>query len=53
MDRIPDPSPQRVIADELDGPLVDRQVHASGILVALAEHGYTVVSVLEPDEDES
>jgi hypothetical protein len=43
-------TPTQVVADELDGPAYDRQVHAQEILTALAEHGYAVVSWLEPAE---
>lgn len=43
-------SPRQVIADELDGAEDMRLAWAGGILAALAEHGYAVVSTAEPDD---
>ena len=44
-------SPQQVIADELAGDFYGRQEQASDILKALMEHGYAVVTVVEPEEN--
>jgi hypothetical protein len=43
-------SPQRVMADELPGDGQQRWEAAGRQLAALAEHGYAVVSVVEPQE---
>lgn len=43
-------SPQRLLADQMPGPVDQRWDIAADQLRALAEHGYAVVSVLEPDQ---
>lgn len=44
-------SPQKVIADELIGAGQVRNGWAQDILAALADHGYAVVSTIEPEEE--
>jgi len=45
-------SPQRVMADELPGTADQTWEAAGRQLAALADHGYAVVSTVEPDDEE-